>query len=138
MTNRRFPLAVAVLALVLVTACEKPAPRITVASSGRVINVEASRYCFKECRDHNAAAKSIRVRTNTTVTFDVPKRVADKGWIIQLGGQSLFQEPRKESHYTLSIPTTADQPVPVTILEAGSPTSGQPTGEWKMQLQIKG
>lgn len=136
MTVRRLAPALAVLALVGVTACEKPAPQVTIASSGRVINVDASRYCFDECRDHDAAPKSIRIRGNTTVSIDVPKRVAEKGWVVQLGDQSLFQKPRKESHFSLSIPTIAqDQPVEVTILEAGG--GAQPTGVWKMQFLVQ-
>jgi hypothetical protein len=135
---RLFPLAVAALALVSVTACEKPAPQITVASSGRVINVDASRYCFKTCRDHKPADKSISVKGNTTVAFDVPKRVAKKGWIIQLGQQPLFVEPLKESHFTLTLPTIGqDQQVPVTITQAAPGAGGEPTGMWKMQFLVR-
>ena len=136
MTVRRLAVAVAGFALLGVTACEKPAPQVTIASSGRVINVDASLYCFDECRQHRAAAKSIRVRGNTTVSIDVPKRVAKKGWVLKLGEQTLFQEPHKESHYTLSIPTIAQkQPLPVTIAEVGP--NGQPTGEWKMEFLVQ-
>jgi hypothetical protein len=137
-TVRRLPLALALLALVAVTGCEKPAPQITVASSGRVINVDASRYCFDACRDHTAAAKSIRVRGNTTVSFDVPKRVARKGWILVFQDQPQFTEPRKESHYSLSIPSIAQsQPLDVSIVEAGKGQTAAPTGVWKMQFLVR-
>jgi hypothetical protein len=120
-----------------VAACEKPAPQVTVASSGRVINVDASHYCRgKVCRDFAAAAKSIRVRGDTTVSFDVPKRVAQKGWMLRLGTQDVFAEPRHDSHYRLSIPTVGGkQPLPVTIGETGTGTD--PSGVWQMQFLIQ-
>jgi hypothetical protein len=135
---RRLPLAVALLALVAVTACEKPAPQVTVASSGRVINVDASRYCFDKCRDLTARPKNIRVRGNTVVSFDVPKRVARKGWVLLFANQPQFPEPRKESHFSLSIPSVAQsQPLDVSIVEAGGGASGAPTGVWKMQFLVR-
>lgn len=138
MTARRLPLAVAALALLGATACEKPAPQITVSSGGRVINVDASRYCFKACRDHTPGAKSIRVRTNTTVAFDVPKSVAHRGWIVALGQNPLFPAPRHESHYTFTMPNYEDQPVPVTIIETGNGAGQRPTGGWQLQIDING
>ena len=135
MTVRRIPVAVAALALLGATACEKPAPQVTIASSGRVINVDARRYCFEpdDCRDHTVKSKSIRVRGDTTISIDVPKRVAEKGWIVQLGDDPLFAEPRKESHYTLSIPRIAQaQQVEVTISEAGG--GSPPSGIWQLQF----
>ncbi|MEP7054088.1 MAG: DUF2771 family protein [Actinomycetota bacterium] len=138
MIVRRLPLALAVLALVTTTACEKPAPQITIASSGRVINVDASQYCFGTCLVHAVATKSIRVRGNTTVSFDVPKRVARKGWILVFAGQPQFAQPRNESHYTLSIPSIAQsQPLDVSIIETGTGDPAKPTGEWKMQFLVR-
>lgn len=132
---RRFTFALAALALLGVSACEKPAPQITISSGGKVINVDASRYCFDECRDHSAKLKTIRVKSNSTVTFDVPRRVAHAGWLVQLRDQAIFPEPRKDSHYTLSIPAAAAVSLPVTVVEAGA--DGAPTGVWKLQFDIK-
>jgi len=132
---RRFTFALAALALLGVSACEKPAPQVTVSSGGKVINVDASRYCFDECRDHTAALKSIKVRGNSTVTFDVPKRVAHAGWVVQVQGEPIFREPRKDSHYTLSIPNAGEITLPVTILQVGD--SEAPDGVWQLQFDVK-
>ena len=136
MTARRLPLAVAVIAMLPLTACEKPAPQITVESSGRVVNVDAFSYCFDgKCRERGGAERKIRVKGNTTVSFDVPKRVAAKGYVIRIREQSLFQAPRKESHYALNFPAAGEQTLPVTILEAGN--GNTPTGVWKLQFDVK-
>lgn len=136
MNPRRLPLAVAAIAMLALTACEKPAPQITVASSGRVYNVDAFNYCFDgKCRDRGGVERKVRVRGNTTVSFDVPRRVADKGYVIQIGEQSLFQAPRKESHYALSFPAAREQTLPVTIVETGN--GNTPTGVWKLQFDVK-
>jgi hypothetical protein len=133
---RRGPVAVAVLALLAVTACEKPAPKVTVTSNGRVINVDAERYCRGDkCTDHAAATKAIKIRRNSLISFDVPKRVAEHGWNITLGEQRLFEDPRTESHYVLSIPDVpGDAAVPVTVTQ-GKGT--QPEGVWKLQLLLR-
>lgn len=137
--RRTAPAVAAVLAVFALTACEKPAPQITVYSSGRVINVDAERYCFDECLDHYTGdTKSIRVRGDTDISIDVPKRVAKKGWVLQLGDQVVFREPHHESHYRLRIPTVGEkQPITATVVEAGAGTTSQPTGVWKMQLIIQ-
>ena len=140
MKVRRFAPFVAAVALVAVTACEKPAPQITVASSGRVVNVDASRYCFAQCRDHATATTSIRVRGNTTVSIDVPKQVAEKGWILVLGKDPVSTQPLKTSHYALGLGLVKDdqaEPLPVTIFEFGDGASAQPTGAWKISFLVR-
>jgi hypothetical protein len=129
------PLAVAALALVAVTACDKPAPKVTVTTNGHVVDVEAFRYCRDKCQDGAAVAKTIRVRSDSFVTFDVPKRVADHGWNIDVGGQQLFDKPRTKSHYSMSIPAIrGDGDVPVIVTQGAGP---QPEGEWRLQLLVR-
>ncbi|MEO6712584.1 MAG: DUF2771 family protein [Mycobacteriales bacterium] len=134
--RRYVPAAAAVLAMVSVTACEKPAPHITVFSSGRVINVDAGRYCFDECTEHAPPTKSIRVRRNSVIGIDVPKRVAEKSWILQVGEEVLFTAPRKESHYALNVPNLPAGALPVTIVEVGDGLQGKPTGAWQFEFRV--
>lgn len=131
--------ATALLAMTAVTACEKPAPKITVSSSGRVVNVDATRYCRNECRNYNTRdTKTIRVRSNTEVGFDVPKRVAEKGWVLQVGDKTQFAEVRHDSHFRLSTgPIAQKQPVEVTIVEAGNGVGGKPSGVWRLQFNLQ-
>jgi hypothetical protein len=122
--------------MLALSACEKPAPKVTIATGGRVINVDATRYCHDECVDHKTAAKTIRVRSDSFISFDVPKEVAEKGWNIQIGGQNMFRAPRNKSHYLLAIPTIGgDSDVPVVVTQNGE--GGQPGGVWQLQLDIR-
>ena len=149
---RRLPFVLAALALLSVTACEKPAPQVTVVTGGRVINVDASRYCHDQCRDYpDAELKEIKVRGDSQVSIDVPKRVAERGWTLLIGDRPQFARPLKESHYSLSIPIIpqeagqdgqpSKQPeeaaLPITIIEAGPGDAAPPTGEWKLQFLLR-
>ncbi len=136
MAVRYGPLAAAALVLIALTACEKPAPKVTVTSNGRVVNLDAARYCRGDkCVDHEASPKTITIRSDSVVSFDVPKRIAEHGWQIDVGGDKLFETPRTKSHYTLSIPALRGSgTLPVTVTQG---EGAQPEGVWRLQLLLR-
>ena len=122
--------------MIAVTACEKPAPKVTVTSNGRVINVDAAHYCRgTTCTDDADSTKAITIRSDSLISFDVPKRVAEHGWQLSLGDQRLFEKPRTKSHYTMSIPVApGTATVPVTVTQG---SGAQPEGVWTLQLLLR-
>jgi hypothetical protein len=133
---RRTAVLVAPLALLAVTACEKPAPQVTVSTGGKVVNVDASRYCFEsdDCNDEAPEKATLRVRAADQISISVPARVAHKGWYIRFNGQPIpgFQKERKKLHGTLNLGGALDQPVELEIVQGV--TSGEPQGVWKLTL----
>lgn len=72
----------------LLVACDKPTPDVTVSGSGKVINLEASRYCFDDdnCRDGDVQdygdAPVLKLGRGEDVLISVPKIVAQKQWLV--------------------------------------------------------
>jgi len=136
-TVRRTALVVAPLAVLALTACEKPAPQVTVAiGGGRVVNIDASRYCFKsdDCKDHEAGQATLPVRADDQISINVPAHVAHEGWYIRVNGQPLegYGEPRKKLH--ASLPLRADLPREVELEIVQGSSGGAPQGIWKLTL----
>lgn len=134
MSVRRTAVVVAPLAVLALTACEKPAPQVTVATGGRVVNLDASRYCHKadKCRDHTVETAEIRVQIGQSVSVNVPSKVAHAGWNIRQADRLLFEEPRKELHYTLDL-----ERVRSTDIEIIQGRGDQPTGIWKIRFDLE-
>lgn len=136
MTIRRTAVAVAVpLVLLTVTACEKPAPQVTVAAGGKVVNVDASKYCFEtdNCKEHSAAKATLPVRGDDQISINVPAHVAHEGWYIRFNGQPIrgYEQPRKTLHATL-VPGGLNEAVDVEIVQGTE--GGEPQGIWKLTL----
>jgi hypothetical protein len=130
---RRTALLVAPLALLAVTACEKPAPHVTVATGGRVVNIEPTRYCREaKCQQDDAAGAKIRVQIGQSLSVNVPKKVAHAGWNIRQGNELLFEAPREELHYTLDL-----ERVRSTDIEIIQGPGSQPEGLWKLHLDLE-
>ena len=104
--NARRPLAcvAAVGALLALSACEKPAPIVTIVSGDQSVYAEASTWCFEgqtgdECAERETEVTSIPVRAGETVGIDVDKELADGGWYLELtapGGEG--EQVRDHEH----------------------------------------
>lgn len=164
MTARRRLLAAAsaTFALAVLTACEKPAPIVTLVSAGESVYNEAAVYCFDEGRtlqDEGCAERSDEVVELTTrpgevVGVDVGKALAERGWeltLIDPTGQANTQRsgPLDDDHYfTFTAPSLSPAGVDVRVQtvepqldENGEPQVddsglpvGVPTGEWRFRL----
>ncbi len=152
--RRRLPaLAASGLALLVLAACEAPAPGVTIVSEGKTARSEASLFCFEgqslqddTCRSGEAPVKQLEVRPGQQVGVDVDKDVVERGWYIELsnpdGGQGEAQrsEVQDEHYFTFTAPTLGEGGrLLLTVRTVGE--SGDPqdvTGEWAFLLVTEG
>ena len=80
--SRRALVAVLGLAAVVLTACQKPAPQITVEGDGTVVTIAPSTYCFdaSHCRKSALDLPALTVGPDQKVIVDVPHEVMANGW----------------------------------------------------------
>jgi hypothetical protein len=148
MTARRRLLAAAsaTFALAALTACEKPAPIVTVVSGGESTYTEAATFCFDEgqtldsgaCAQRAAGATRLEVRPGERIGIDVDKELVERGWQLEISDP---QDPQR----TQASATITKHYFPFTapgIAEGGAlmltvrtvDEGGAPTGEWLFEL----
>jgi hypothetical protein len=145
--NARRPLAcvAAVGALLALSACEKPAPIVTVVSGGESVYAEANTWCFEgqsgdECAERASGTTRIPVRAGETVGVDVDKELADEGWYLELSAPegSQGQEPQRsepqEGHYfSFTAPSlAAGSSLRLDVRAVGE--GEEPRGTWRFEL----
>ena len=131
-------------ALLVLTACEKPAPIVTVVSSGQSEWAEANRFCFEgqSIQEGNCAVRGkgadvpteLEVEAGQPIAIDVSKEVAERGWRFQTGeGNTEWSQVFEEDHYRQLGALGPGQRVLLTVQTVDE--SGQvPTGEWRFLL----
>lgn len=164
MTARRRLLAAAsaTFALAALTACEKPAPIVTLVSAGESVYSEAAVFCFDEgrtlqqegCSERETEVVELATRPGELVGVDVAKEVADRGWELVLIDPAAPDRGQTsgtldEDHYfTFTAPALPPDGQIVRIQtvvpsrdETGAPVLDQtgapvtvPTGEWRFRL----
>lgn len=148
MTPRRRLLSAASAALTLValSACEKPAPLVTVVSGGESVYAEANLYCFDEgqtlesgaCAQRAQGAQRLEVRPGNRIGIDVDQELAEGRWDFLLSDPN---DPNRtqgigplENHYfPFSVPAIESDGSLLLTVRSLDP-AGQPTGEWQFQL----
>ena len=96
-------------ALLALTACEKPAPIVTVVNEGRSVYSEANVWCFEgqsgdECAERAEGATELEVQRGT-FGIDVAEEVAEGAWVATLTPegeperQLLPPEVHRDTHY---------------------------------------
>jgi hypothetical protein len=86
-TRRRLPTVAAVTGLLaisaLLSACDKPQPTVTVYSGSTAKAVSAQPPCLLlgTCSPNQGRVTGLSVEPGSTVLIDVPKQLADAGWI---------------------------------------------------------
>ena len=152
MTARRRLLAAAsaTFALAVLTACERPAPLVTVVSGGTSVYTEAAAYCFDEgqtlesgaCASRAEEVPVIPVRQGERIGIDVDKELVDRGWQLELVDPADPQRTQASDtitdHY---FPFTAPGIAPGGELQLNVRTvnaENAPTGEWRFLLVNRG
>ena len=138
-------------ALLALTACEKPAPIVTVVSGGESVYSEAGTYCFEgqsleadDCATRHEGSTELAVRGGETVGVDVDGDLVDGGWYIELsdpaaqdgGNQPQRSEPQTGHYFTFTapnLPTGSELLLTVRSLAEG----GEQRGEWSFTLTPK-
>ena len=136
------PLAGALLAL---TACEKPAPIVTVVNEGKSTYAEAGTWCFEgqsgeSCSRRAESPTQLRVRGGK-LGVDVDKELADGGWQVQLIDAAqpdrplLTSEPQKENHYYAFDLPELPRGTRLQLTVQALTEQGQPgRGSWQFEL----
>ena len=145
--NARRPLAcvAAVGALLALSACEKPAPIVTVVSGGKSVYAEASTWCFEgqrgdECAERASGTTQIPVRAGETVGVDVDKELADGGWYLELsppegsqGQEPQRSEPQEGHYFSFTAPSlAAGSSLRLDVRAVGE--GEEPRGTWRFEL----
>jgi len=118
--RRRLVAATSVaIALGALTACEKPAPIVTVVNGGNSVYAEANTYCFDgqsaaeaNCATRQDGSTVLEVLGGQTVGVDVDKALLDGGWLIELSdpdaageqAQPQQSEVQNEHYFTFTAP----------------------------------
>ena len=154
MDTRRHLLASAFVAggLLALTACEKPAPIVTVVSGGESLYREAGTWCFEEqtppdCAERRQETAELAVRAGETVGVDVDRELAERGWFIELSdpdGQGQDSQPQRSEPQTGHYFTFTAPPLPsgssllLTVRalaeDGGGSEQQDATGEWEFVL----
>ena len=153
MNPRRRLLAAAptVGVLLALSACEKPAPIVTVVSGGESVYAEANTWCFEgqtppDCASRHEGTTQLSVRGGETVGVDVDKELADRGWYVELsdpaapeeGAQPQRSEVQDGHYFTFTAPNLpAGSELLLTVHAVGEgedPAAAEPTGEWSFTL----
>ncbi|MCW2714201.1 MAG: hypothetical protein JWN88_1248 [Frankiales bacterium] len=149
MTTRRRLLATAsaAFAAAALTACEKPAPLVTVVNAGRSVYSEANTYCFEEqsfeagnCSQRHTGQTQLAVVSGEPVGIDVGEELVEGRWFIELSdpnaaeGQSQPQQsqPQDGHYFTFTAPSLPEGGS--LLLTVRSLEQERPTGEWVFRL----
>ncbi|MEX2289804.1 MAG: hypothetical protein WD794_05690 [Mycobacteriales bacterium] len=149
MTARRRLLAAAsaTFALAALTACEKPAPLVTVVSGGESVYAEAVAFCFDEgstldsgtCATRHEGATRLSVRAGDKIGVDVDKELTDRSWQLTLVDPNSPDSPQTsptivDNHYfSFTAPGLAPGGRLMLVVQTLDPAQ-QPTGEWQFEL----
>ena len=152
--RRLLPAASALLCLAALTACEKPAPIVTVVNEGRSVYAEAATWCFEgqsgdECATRGTGINRLEVLAGT-LGVDVDKELADSSWIVTVVDVSRPDQlvvnsgVRKDSHYFSfqlpELPPETRLVLTVRALADGAVTQGkepEARGTWQFELKAR-
>lgn len=152
--RRLLPAASALLCLVALTACEKPAPIVTVVNEGRSVYAEAATWCFEGqsgagCATRGSGINRLQVLAGT-LGVDVDKELADGSWIVTVVDVARPDQlvvnsgVRKNSHYFSfqlpELPPETRLVLTVRALADGAVTQGsepQARGTWQFELRSR-
>ena len=150
MNARRRLLASASLAgaLLALTACEKPAPIVTVVSGGESVHTEANTWCFEgqtppDCAERAEGVTELPVRGGETVGVDVDGEVAERGWYLELsepegqgqGGQPQRSEVQTGHYFAFTAPNLpVGSALRLTVRALSEGEQPEPSGTWQFEL----
>jgi hypothetical protein len=136
-------LAVLAAATVL-TACQKPAPNVSVLSGSTFRTVSPSTYCFAAttCRPGPLDLPEVSAAPDSKVLVDVPRQVMSRGWAVlalSLNGRKVLGTSGRitDSHsYQIASTVNSGQPF---IVEVRQFSNGKPdSSRWSFLVKISG
>jgi hypothetical protein len=131
MPTRTAALALAAVALLGSTGCEKQSPYVTLTAHGVTVKARATNYCRDGKCNRSADKPVLTVRPGDTLGIDVPRSVADQGW--RFAGEETFTH----DHYRSLDITAANLQGGRTL---GLQIERDPkfgAGEWQFTIAVK-
>lgn len=133
----------------LLTACERPAPRVTVLSGSTTTVVRPQSFCFdgdpNHCRTASKTVTTITAKAGASLLIDVPREVAKKDWaatsasqqsdgtLKELSGNGLASGPQHDRHSTrLQVPYGVASYYVVVLQLRGEAQ----TGSWVARVDV--
>jgi hypothetical protein len=125
------------VAVGVLTACQKPTPGVTLQSGSRVVRSSATVY-VRDGKQINGsrAVKALAVHPGALVNIDVDRSLAKKGWSVHIttgsDGSSTLNSSvfHGQQHFSFSVGSATTD---VVISEQGAGTT--PAGLWAFTLQ---
>ncbi|WP_432249045.1 DUF2771 domain-containing protein [Streptomyces sanyensis] len=95
--------------LLVLSACDKPTPLVTVTVGTESVHAEATCYNDGEAIKESEVQKCLTEGTPTKISFGLDDKVrigvdpeiADNGWTLLFGAQPVEQEPYKKTYRTI-------------------------------------
>jgi len=134
--------AIAVAAITMLTACDKPLPKVTVLSGSTTVVLEPQTYCFDASHCHQPGAKIavVDAAAGSTLLVDVPREIADHAWSVSSGTftKGLLKTFVGDNYSTGAIKNTHSARVEVPF-GVGSYTLAIQTNQatWVAQVKVK-
>lgn len=139
---------VGVAVLLCATACEKPTPEASIYSGTSNAAVEAACWNFDDAPADPSCASGlsagevaeregvITVRAGDTIGITVEPDVAEAGWAVQIGDQSLSAQRLDETYFRFALSEADLANAPFELKVFGYPGEGdQPRGLWLFRLE---
>jgi hypothetical protein len=135
--------------LLVLSACEKPTPLVTVTVGTESVHSEAA--CYNDGKPlkeselqgclNDKPGKTIGVALDDRIRFGVDPEIAEKGWTLFVDGQRVEQEPYEKTYRTISAssffaaqPGESSAETNISIVEAGN---AKVYGIWNFTLKKK-
>jgi hypothetical protein len=131
MPSRYAAVALAAVAALGLTGCEKQSPYITLTAHGVVVKARATEYCRGDDCDKSTEAPAITVRPGDTLGIDVPRSLAEEGW--RIGDQGDFSHEHYRSIQISDQFQSGAQLPPVEIFR--DDTRGR--AHWTFTIKVK-
>jgi hypothetical protein len=123
---------------VVATGCSRPTPLVSLYSGKTTVSSTAiGRYCVgdsqTQCTTHTTAVPTLKVATGSSIGIDVPKSVAEQGWVLtDQSGSPLVQKIYKQ-HYVGLSGISLQGPTVLQVVKLSK--DGQtPLGAWRFTL----
>lgn len=140
--------------LLVLSACDKPTPRVTVTVGSASVSSEATCYDdgndigqtkAAKCALQKADVKTIKVKQGQTLRVGVDQKIADTGWALWINGQQMTYVYKKSYYAFDGVDLFAQQQgqapqktLNISIVEQDKTTSGQSKahkGVWNFKLE---
>jgi len=134
--------AIAATAATVLTACQRPVPKITIQSGSVSNTVTPSTYVFDSSHERRSALDlpGITARPGATVLVDVPRDVVDKGWSVTAlsldGSKALGASGAINDSHTYRVASESNNGNPF-IVQVTQLNHGHPDGSvWSFVVKV--